>query len=96
MAERWQPPNPGSYPKPAVPCYGQRSVDELRAFCADLEHQAKRTEDRRHQPGKAEKTTATVIVRARDLLGNDSRHFILLRRVLYCLAAKYLRQNAGL
>jgi predicted transcriptional regulator len=63
---------------PKTPCYGQKSVDELEAFCADLEHQAKTTEDRRHQPGKAEKTDATAILRARDLLGNDARHFILL------------------
>jgi len=63
---------------PTTPCYGQKSVDELLTFCADLEPQAKTSEDQRQQPGKAEKTDATAILRARDLLGNDARHFILL------------------
>jgi hypothetical protein len=62
---------------PRTPCYGQKSVDELRAFCADLERQAKQKGKLRQQPGKTEKTNATVIPRARDLLGNDARHFIL-------------------
>lgn len=62
---------------PQSPCYGQKSVDELKAFCAGLEHQAKEKTELRQQPGKAEKTNAAVILRARDLLGNDARHFIL-------------------
>jgi hypothetical protein len=52
-------------------------VDELKAFCADLEHQAGQKAELRQQPGKAEKTNAAMILRARDLLGNDARHFIL-------------------
>lgn len=64
--------------QPTTPCYGQNSVDELLAFCATLEHQAEASKDQLHQPGKAEKTDATAILRARDLLGNDARHFILL------------------
>jgi predicted transcriptional regulator len=63
---------------PTTPCYGQESVDELLSFCADLEHQAKAGTDQHQQAGKAEKTDATAILRARDLLGNDARHFILL------------------
>jgi hypothetical protein len=62
---------------PKTPCYDQESVDELKAFCADLEHQAREKAEFRQQPGKAEKTNAAVILRARDLLGNDARHFIL-------------------
>jgi len=62
---------------PKIPCYGQKSVDELKAFCAELERQAGQEAELRQQPGKAEKTNAAVILRARDLLGNDARHFIL-------------------
>lgn len=62
---------------PATPSYGQKSVDELKAFCNDLKRQAKEKSTPRQQPGKAEKTNATTVLRARDLLGNDARHFIL-------------------
>ena len=62
---------------PKTPCYGQKSVAGLKAFCADLERQTKAKAELRQQPGKAEKTNAAVILRARDLLGNDARHFIL-------------------
>ncbi len=62
---------------PEVPCYGQKSVDELKAFCAELERQAKEKAKLRQKPGKAENTNAALILRARDLLGNDARHFIL-------------------
>ncbi len=73
LDKQWRKnPNP-----PKTPCYGQKSVDELKAFCADLERQAREKTELRHQPGKAEKTNAAVILRARDLLGNDARHFIL-------------------
>ena len=63
---------------PTTPCYGQKSVDELLTFCTDLGHQAKTSKDQHQQAGKPEKTNAAVILRARDLLGNDARHFILL------------------
>ncbi|MBS3820750.1 MAG: hypothetical protein GVY16_04220 [Planctomycetes bacterium] len=69
----WKSPKP-----PKTPCYGQKSVGELKSFCADLEHQAGQKAELRQQPGKAENTNATVILRARDLLGNDARHFILM------------------
>ena len=63
-------------PKPStVPCYGQSSVDELLKFCRDLGQKAKARSGR--ETGTAGKTTATVILRARDVLGNDARHFIL-------------------
>ncbi len=60
-----------------VPRQGWKSVEELTAFRADFQRQTKALNDRRHQPGKAETTNSTVILRARDLLGNDARHFIL-------------------
>lgn len=64
--------------KPAAnPCYGQKSLDELKAFCADLKHHNQKKQESRHRPGKAEKANAAVILRARDLLGNDARHFIM-------------------
>jgi hypothetical protein len=62
---------------PETPCYGQKSVGELKAFCTDLQHQVTEKTELRQQPGKAEKTNVAVILRARDLLGNDARHFIL-------------------
>ena len=78
---------------PTAPCYGQSSVDELLEFCARLtkQHQQQHDQQRRHhqqqsqrqlrqqrhQPGEAARTNATVVPRARDLLGTDARHFIL-------------------
>jgi hypothetical protein len=62
---------------PTAPCYGQESLGELTAFCTHLEHHPRPNNGQRHQPGKAEKTNATTILRSRDLLGNDARHFIL-------------------
>jgi len=71
--------------QPAVPCHGQSSVADLHAFCEDLARQPCQRHQqqdpwqrgRRQQPGKAARTTAGVLLRARDLLGNDARHFIL-------------------
>lgn len=79
---------------PKTPCYGQKTVEDLKAFCADLEHQAKEKTELRQQPGKAEKTNAAVILRARDLLGNDARHFILVYLLANHGSAK-LRSVAG-
>ena len=63
---------------PTTPCYDQASVDALLEFCRDLGQTAEAQKGQRQQAGAAEKTTATVILRARDVLGNDARHFILL------------------
>lgn len=62
---------------PTAPCYGQASVDELLEFCSDLGKKTKARNNQRQQVGTPEKTTATVILRARNVLGNDARHFIL-------------------
>ncbi|NOZ56682.1 MAG: hypothetical protein GXO73_07835 [Calditrichaeota bacterium] len=65
-------------PKPPIaPCYGQKSVDELLEFCRDLGKKTKTRKNQRQQAGTPQKTTATVILRARNVLGNDARHFIL-------------------
>ena len=65
-------------PEPSTAsCYGQASVDELLEFCRHLSQKTKTRKGQRQQVGTAEKTTATVILRARDVLGNDARHFIL-------------------
>ena len=83
--------------EPCAPCYGQCSGEDLHQFCHDLSEQQRYRErqehqdsspwqDRRHQrPGKAAAVTANVILRARDLLGSDARHFILV----------YLLSNPG-
>ena len=73
------------YPKPpSEPCYGQKSVQELLDFCGNLGKKAsKQLQDsqqqwqRRQQPGKAESTNAIAILRARDAIGTDARHSIL-------------------
>jgi predicted transcriptional regulator len=62
---------------PAEPCYGQKSVQELLDFCDDLGKQVPKRRVQRQQPGKAEETVATVILRARHAVGNDAKHFIL-------------------
>ncbi|NOZ56680.1 MAG: hypothetical protein GXO73_07825 [Calditrichaeota bacterium] len=62
---------------PTAPCYDQKSVKELLEFCRDLGKKTKRRKNQRQQAGTPEKTTATVILRARDVLGCDARHFIL-------------------
>jgi hypothetical protein len=75
---RWR----GAPSEPSAPCYGQSSVADLRQFCQELERQPHQQQDegqqrRRQQPGNAAKTAATVILRARDVLGSDARHFVL-------------------
>jgi hypothetical protein len=70
----------GSPSEPAVPCYGQSSVADLLGFCGNLareQQQQGQWQQRQQRPGKASKTTANLILRARDVLGNDARHFIL-------------------
>lgn len=62
---------------PADPCYGQKSLDELLEFCNDLGKEVLGQREQRQQPGKAESTPATVILRARDAVGADAKHFIL-------------------
>jgi len=80
----------GDPSEPSVPCYGQSSVADLRQFCGVLEgkqhhhRQDQWQQHRRQQPGKAAKTVATVILRARDVLGGDARHSIL----VYLLASR--------
>ena len=65
-------------PKPPTdPCYGQKSVEELLRFCESLGKEAPRQRVQRQQPGKAEDTIATVILRARHAVGTDAKHFIL-------------------
>ncbi len=62
---------------PTVPCYGQKSVEELLEFCRSLGQTARTRKEQRQQTGAAEKTTATLLLHARDTFGTDARHFIL-------------------
>jgi predicted transcriptional regulator len=70
---------------PSEQCYGQKSVKGLLELCDNLGKKAagqlrdrRQQEWQRHQqPGKAESTTATAILRARDAIGTDARHSIL-------------------
>jgi len=63
--------------EPANPCYGQESVGGLLGFCRELAGKAKPQGPLRQQPGTPQRTPATVILRARDALGTDARHFLL-------------------
>jgi len=63
--------------QPAEPCHGQKSVRELLEFCDRLRTKGPERRVPRRQPGKAEDTTATVILRARHAVGADAKHFIL-------------------
>jgi len=79
-ASIWQALDPqwkASPKQPPEPCYGQKSVEELLGFCRDLGKKAQTRRVQKQQPGAAERTTATVILRARDAVGTDARHFIL-------------------
>ena len=63
--------------KPIYPCYGQESVDELLGFCRNLTDKPQTTVTLRQQPGTRQRTPATLLLRARDTLGADARHFLL-------------------
>jgi len=63
--------------KPACPCYRQKSLDELVGFCRDLTNKLQTTVTLRQHPGTRQRTPATVLLRARDTLGADARHFLL-------------------
>ncbi len=52
-------------------------AEELLQFCGDIGKKALAAKRQRHQPGAPERTPATVILRARDAVGTDARHFIL-------------------
>ncbi|MGB2821765.1 MAG: hypothetical protein WBF17_12340 [Phycisphaerae bacterium] len=63
--------------EPISPCYRQESVGGLLAFCRELAEETEATGSLRQQPGTPQRTPATVILRARDALGADARHFLL-------------------
>jgi predicted transcriptional regulator len=63
--------------QPPGPCYGQKSVEELLEFCSDIGKKAREAKLQRQQPGVPERTPATTILRARDVIGTDARHFLL-------------------
>lgn len=63
--------------QPTEPCCGVKSVQELLAFCDDLGKKPPTRRVQRQQPGKAEETVATVILRARHAVGTDAKHFVL-------------------
>ncbi|MFP4355874.1 MAG: hypothetical protein ACLFUJ_12185 [Phycisphaerae bacterium] len=67
----------GQPKQPQTPCYGLDSLEELKSFCQELADPTGGNGQSRHRLGKPEKTNATVVLRARDLLGTDARHFIL-------------------
>jgi len=64
-------------PEPPIPCYGQESVAQLLQFCRDLAGKPNTTTTLRQQPGLRQRTDATVLLRARDTLGTDAKHFLL-------------------
>jgi len=63
--------------EPPEPCYGQESVREVLEFCREIEERAPAPRSPRQQAGEPERTPATAILRARDALGNDARHLLL-------------------
>jgi hypothetical protein len=70
---QWKPDSK----KLTEPCYGRESVSQLPGFCRELAEKAQATGPLRQQPGTPQRTPATVILRARDTLGSDARHFLL-------------------
>jgi hypothetical protein len=63
---------------PPGPCYGQKSAQELYEFCRDAPKRVRAAALGRQRPGAPERTAATAILRARDVIGCDARHFLLL------------------
>lgn len=62
---------------PSRPCYGQRSVQELIEFCGNISKRVPQARLQRHQPGRAECALPATLLRARDTVGADARHFVL-------------------
>ena len=63
--------------EPTQPCYGQKSVAQLLQFCRDLADKPNPAATLRQKPGLRQRTDATVLLRARDALGSDAKHFLL-------------------
>jgi predicted transcriptional regulator len=70
---QWKP----SLKPPPGPCYGQKSVEELFDFCRDTPKRVRAAKIQRQRSGVPERTPATIILRARDVIGADARHFLL-------------------
>ncbi len=60
--------------EPELPCLGLSDVEQLHAFCAALEGEGQRGA----WIGEASDGDPTALLRARDLLGDDARHLIVL------------------
>ncbi len=62
---------------PPRPCYGQQTAHDLSEFVSGLANRTQAAKRERHKPGVPEATAATAILRARDAVGADAKHFIL-------------------
>ena len=62
---------------PSRCCYGQNPAEPVSAFTRDLGWRSRQAGLLRQQPGTPESAPTTLILRARDALGADAKHFIL-------------------
>lgn len=63
--------------RPEEACYGLDSVDDVLRFCEDLRRDVRRVPPGGPQAGQPSPGPSSLVLRARDLLGNDARHFLL-------------------
>ncbi len=62
---------------PTEPCHGLDSVTELENFCASIKKSLQRAEGSKHAAGTPLEHPSSGMLRARDLLGSDLRHLML-------------------
>jgi len=64
-------------PVPSEPCHGLDSPAEVTEFCEGINRDLQRGKSSDTHLGRPIPDPSTVLLRARDLLGNDIRHFLL-------------------
>jgi hypothetical protein len=71
--------NPKSEPptEPSEPLYGLNSTAEVVEFAGKISQRQLRDEHESTRVGRAGKGSSTLLLQARDLLGHDIRHFLL-------------------
>lgn len=68
---------------PTEPCHGLDSIAEVDAFCSAIKESRRHAEASKHPAGTPLEHPSSGLLRARDLLGSDIRHLLLV-----CLLAK--------
>lgn len=62
---------------PTEPCYGLDSIEYFTNFCKKIEWPRRKNKEQANRTGKPLAQPSTILLHARNLLGNDLRHILL-------------------